>query len=71
MDNKLKIGFIGTGVMGKSLVKHLLKAGHEVNIYIMGIFLTFWASQISNAPWRICAKILNEASFINCMLAEM
>lgn len=33
MENKLKIGFIGTGVMGKSLVKHLLKAGHEVNVY--------------------------------------
>ncbi|MEI4769731.1 NAD(P)-dependent oxidoreductase [Psychrobacillus sp. FJAT-51614] len=33
MTNKLKIGFIGTGVMGKSLVKHLLNAGHEVVIY--------------------------------------
>lgn len=29
----MKIGFIGTGVMGKSLVKHLLNAGHTVNIY--------------------------------------
>ncbi|MCA9765079.1 MAG: NAD(P)-dependent oxidoreductase [Carnobacterium sp.] len=28
-----KIGFIGTGVMGSSIVKHLLKAGHEVNVY--------------------------------------
>ena len=28
-----KIGFIGTGVMGKSIVKHLLKAGHDVTIY--------------------------------------
>ena len=33
MTEHLKIGFIGTGVMGKSLVKHLLKAGHEVVIY--------------------------------------
>ena len=28
-----KIAFIGTGVMGSSIVKHLLKAGHEVTIY--------------------------------------
>lgn len=28
-----KIGFIGTGVMGASIVKHLLKAGKEVTIY--------------------------------------
>lgn len=29
----MKIGFIGVGVMGASIVKHLLKAGHEVTIY--------------------------------------
>lgn len=28
-----KIGFIGTGVMGTSIVKHLLTAGYEVQIY--------------------------------------
>ncbi|API89130.1 oxidoreductase [Marinilactibacillus sp. 15R] len=28
-----KIGFIGTGVMGASIVKHLLSAGYEVNLY--------------------------------------
>lgn len=27
------IGFVGTGVMGQSIVKHLLKAGHSVFIY--------------------------------------
>ncbi|MEO4054304.1 NAD(P)-dependent oxidoreductase [Solibacillus sp. CAU 1738] len=27
------IAFIGTGVMGASIVKHLLKAGHEVTVY--------------------------------------
>lgn len=27
------IGFVGTGVMGKSMVKHLLNAGYKVNIY--------------------------------------
>lgn len=32
MFNK-KIAFIGTGVMGTSIVKHLLKAGYEVTIY--------------------------------------
>lgn len=29
----MKIGFIGTGVMGKSIVKHFLTAGHEVAVY--------------------------------------
>jgi len=30
---KWTIGFVGTGVMGKSIVQHLLAAGHEVYIY--------------------------------------
>lgn len=30
---KMKIGFIGTGVMGQSIVKHFLAAGHEVAVY--------------------------------------
>lgn len=29
----MKIGFIGIGVMGQSMVKHLLKAGHKVSVY--------------------------------------
>lgn len=29
----MKLGFIGTGVMGNSLVKHLLDHGHEVSIF--------------------------------------
>ncbi|MEG0473999.1 MAG: NAD(P)-binding domain-containing protein, partial [Solibacillus sp.] len=33
MKLKKRIAFIGTGVMGKSIVKHLLHAGHEVTIY--------------------------------------
>ncbi|EAF5656630.1 NAD(P)-dependent oxidoreductase [Listeria innocua] len=28
-----KIGFVGTGVMGSSMAKHLLEAGYEVHIY--------------------------------------
>lgn len=28
-----RIGFIGTGVMGASVVKHLMEAGHEVTVY--------------------------------------
>jgi 3-hydroxyisobutyrate dehydrogenase len=30
---KTRIGFMGTGVMGKSMVSHLLKAGYKVTIY--------------------------------------
>ena len=29
----MKIGFIGTGVMGSSMVRHLLNAGYDVNVY--------------------------------------
>lgn len=29
----MKIGFIGTGVMGSSMIKNLLKADHEVNVF--------------------------------------
>ena len=28
-----KIGFIGVGIMGKSMVKKLMKAGFELHIY--------------------------------------
>ena len=28
-----KIAFIGTGVMGASIVKHLVKAGYELTVY--------------------------------------
>ena len=28
-----KIGFIGTGVMGSSMAKHLLSKGHELFVY--------------------------------------
>jgi 3-hydroxyisobutyrate dehydrogenase len=30
---KRKVGWIGTGVMGKSMCGHLLKAGHDVHVY--------------------------------------
>ncbi len=30
---KTKIGWIGTGVMGKSMAGHLLAAGYEVTLY--------------------------------------
>lgn len=33
LTSEAVIGFIGTGVMGKSMVRHLLKAGYSVHIY--------------------------------------
>ncbi|KSU81769.1 3-hydroxyisobutyrate dehydrogenase [Fictibacillus enclensis] len=33
MSEKKTVGFVGTGVMGKSMAAHLLKAGHPVHIY--------------------------------------
>jgi 3-hydroxyisobutyrate dehydrogenase len=29
----LKVGWIGTGVMGKSMVGHLMKHGHQMMIF--------------------------------------
>ncbi len=33
MSNSLAIGFVGTGVMGRSMASHLLKAGYSVHIF--------------------------------------
>lgn len=33
MSNKQTIGFIGTGVMGKSMAQHLLNAGYPLHVY--------------------------------------
>lgn len=36
MTSKLEqatVGFIGTGVMGKSMARHIMKAGHKVHVY--------------------------------------
>lgn len=53
----MKVGFIGTGVMGNSLVKHLLEEGHEVSVY------TRTASKAQNlleagAKWKESPKLL-------------
>ncbi|MCM3003121.1 NAD(P)-dependent oxidoreductase [Priestia koreensis] len=33
MTGKQTVGFIGTGVMGKSMASHLMNAGHDVHVY--------------------------------------
>ena len=33
MQTKLRIGWIGTGVMGRSMCSHLLKAGYACTVY--------------------------------------
>jgi 3-hydroxyisobutyrate dehydrogenase len=33
MSNTLAIGFVGTGVMGRSMASHLIKAGHVVHVF--------------------------------------
>lgn len=57
----MKIGFIGTGVMGQSIVKHLLDAGHEVSIYTR---TKSKADQLiaQGAIWRVNAKEVADAS---------
>ena len=41
----MKIGFVGLGIMGKPMVRNLLKAGHEV-----------WVNNRSKAPMEELAK---------------
>jgi 3-hydroxyisobutyrate dehydrogenase len=33
VDSQVHIGWIGTGVMGKSMVGHLMKHGHKLHVY--------------------------------------
>lgn len=33
MDKAIKVGWIGTGVMGKSMVGHLMTHGHQMSIF--------------------------------------
>jgi len=32
-NENLRVGFVGTGVMGRSMVRNLLKNGHSVSVY--------------------------------------
>ena len=32
-EEKMKVGFIGLGIMGQSMARHLLEAGHDLNVY--------------------------------------
>ena len=32
-NNVKKVGFIGVGIMGKSMVRNLMKAGYELHIF--------------------------------------
>ena len=33
MSEKVRVGFVGTGVMGKSIAQHIMNAGHELVVY--------------------------------------
>ena len=33
MSNKLRVGFIGLGIMGQSMAGHILAAGHPLNVF--------------------------------------
>lgn len=57
----MKIGFIGTGVMGQSIIKHLLRAGHHVAIYTR---TKSKADELieAGALWKTSPKEVAEAS---------
>lgn len=58
-----KIGFIGTGVMGASVVKHLLDADYEVNVYNRTKSKTDELVTLG-AVWQETPKKVTEASDI-------
>lgn len=57
----MKIGFIGTGVMGQSIIKHLLRVGHHVAIYTR---TKSKADELieAGALWKTSPKEVAEAS---------
>ncbi len=63
----LKVGWIGTGVMGKSMVGHLINKGYEVSIY------TRTKSKAEDlltqgAKWKDVKEIAEESDFLFMML---
>ncbi|HWQ89447.1 MAG TPA: NAD(P)-dependent oxidoreductase [Desulfitobacteriaceae bacterium] len=62
---KTRLGFIGTGVMGKSMVSHLLKAGYKVTIYNRTRAKTKELTQ-QGAVWR--DTVAEVAAFSNLII---
>ncbi|MCL2573786.1 MAG: 2-hydroxy-3-oxopropionate reductase [Defluviitaleaceae bacterium] len=58
-----KIGFIGLGIMGKPMVKNLLKAGHEVYAYDI---VQEYIEDVTRAGAVACSSVAEIAS--NCSL---
>ena len=46
--NAKKIGFIGLGIMGKPMAKNLVKAGHELVVFIIRITTSSHSIKIKN-----------------------
>ncbi len=61
MKKQLHVGFVGTGVMGKSIVKHILSAGYEVSIYtrtkVKAKDLLELGATWSQTPGEVAAKV--------------
>lgn len=55
----MKIGFIGTGVMGYPMITHLIKAGHELNVYNRSIEKTKCLELIASVKKSIKDTVSN------------
>ena len=51
-----KIGFIGVGIMGKSMVRNLMKAGFEVSIYARTKAKVEDVLQEGALWWKLCGR---------------
>lgn len=66
-DKAVKVGWIGTGVMGKSMVGHLLKNGHKLMVYNRTVSKTSDLTA-AGAKFMTPPEIAREADFLFLML---
>jgi 3-hydroxyisobutyrate dehydrogenase len=67
MDKAIKVGWIGTGVMGKSMAGHLINKGYQLSIYTR---TKAKAEDLLNigAQWKDIKEIANQSDYIFMMV---
>jgi 3-hydroxyisobutyrate dehydrogenase len=67
VDKAVKVGWIGTGVMGKSMVGHLLKNGYKMMVYNRTVSKTAELTA-AGAKFMTPQEIAKQADFLFLML---
>ncbi|HUX14736.1 MAG TPA: 2-hydroxy-3-oxopropionate reductase [Spirochaetia bacterium] len=69
-ENSLRIGFIGLGIMGRPMAKHLLAAGHTVRVYDIVEASVKEVVTAGAAAGRGPADVAKECDFLLTMLPD-